>query len=209
MKRIFVIFCIFVSIVLIIEMRYFYDFYKVYSKNNEMFSISNEIVNKYRNELKNVLKDFQFPDSRELSSFVPESNGTSLKIVIITTWRSGSSFFGNIISSIPGMFYVYEPLSSFRARRIREPPNSKLAINDIKSFFRCDYNKLPNYIKFIERFPYIMLFNRPSLPYWSEYNNITFHPDFLTKFCNLFPFQTLKVLRLQLNWVNELLSDKK
>ena len=31
-------------------------------------------------------------------------------ILIATTWRSGSSFFGNILNQYPGTFYSYEPL---------------------------------------------------------------------------------------------------
>ena len=38
------------------------------------------------------------------------STPISKKILVATTWRSGSTFLGDIIKSIPGVFYSFEPL---------------------------------------------------------------------------------------------------
>ena len=32
------------------------------------------------------------------------------RILILTTWRSGSTFLGELLSMIPGTFYSFEPL---------------------------------------------------------------------------------------------------
>ena len=39
---------------------------------------------------------------------VPATN--SRQVLVATTWRSGSSFFGELLAHYPGVYYSYEPL---------------------------------------------------------------------------------------------------
>ena len=34
----------------------------------------------------------------------------SRQVLVATTWRSGSSFFGELLAHYPGVYYSYEPL---------------------------------------------------------------------------------------------------
>ena len=46
--------------------------------------------------------------------------GTGARVLIYSKWRSGSSFLGDLFSSHPEVFYIYEPLKmfdNFRKRR--------------------------------------------------------------------------------------------
>jgi len=42
-----------------------------------------------------------------------ENGGKPIRNIIFATWRSGSTFVGELTNSHPGMFYVYEPLRVF------------------------------------------------------------------------------------------------
>ena len=42
------------------------------------------------------------------------------RILILTTWRSGSTFLGELLSMIPGTFYSFEPLLEKILRRDRQ-----------------------------------------------------------------------------------------
>lgn len=71
-----------------------------------------------------------------------EKDGNPLRSVILTTWRSGSTFLGDILNAHPANFYHYEPLLHFGIIQIREPPLSDGALDNLNSMFRCDYSTL-------------------------------------------------------------------
>ena len=67
----------------------------------------------------------------------------TLLFQITTTWRSGSTFLGDILLSHPATFYHYEPLIHFYINQVRDgTPLASEAIKVIKSIFHCDYSDL-------------------------------------------------------------------
>ena len=42
-----------------------------------------------------------------------------LQVVIVTTWRSGSTFLEEVLNAHPGVFNVYEPLMAWGLTRLR------------------------------------------------------------------------------------------
>ena len=65
------------------------------------------------------------------------------KLLIISEWRSGSSMFEYVFTSISGAFHMHEPLMQLsRMRRIVSinDENHKKAIKLIQSLFRCDFS---------------------------------------------------------------------
>ena len=64
-----------------------------------------------------------------------------MRIIIITSWRSGSTLMGELLNSMPGSFYSYEPLTLFGINRIYN--DSQLvpkAVNVIKNILKCNYS---------------------------------------------------------------------
>ena len=55
------------------------------------------------------------------------------QVLIATTWRSGSSFFGDLLTHYPGTYYSFEPLhyNSYNAKTAK-PPKELLA-----DIFKC------------------------------------------------------------------------
>lgn len=73
-----------------------------------------------------------------------ELGGRPLRSVILTSWRSGSTFLGDVINAHPANFYHYEPLLDFGIVQIREPPTSDEAVYNLENMFHCDYYNLGN-----------------------------------------------------------------
>ena len=73
---------------------------------------------------------------------VIEQGGNPIRSVILSTWRSGSTFLGDILNSHPANFYHYEPLLDFGIIQIREPPLSDEALVNLDSMFKCNYSSL-------------------------------------------------------------------
>ena len=77
-------------------------------------SIQQQIVRKGRinNVTENpiVVKDAK-GEKLLLGEIIPKIKRQN--IIIVATWRSGSSFFGALLNAYPGTFYSYEPLQYF------------------------------------------------------------------------------------------------
>ena len=61
---------------------------------------------------------------------------------VITTWRSGSTFLGDILTSHPATYYHYEPLIHHGIKQIRSGELAKIALKELKSQLNCSYDKL-------------------------------------------------------------------
>lgn len=54
---------------------------------------------------------YEFPngrfgvDAKSLDDLTLETGGQPIRSIIISTWRSGSTFLGDILNAMPGNFY--------------------------------------------------------------------------------------------------------
>lgn len=85
-----------------------------------------------------------------MSELVPESGGQPIRSIIVTTWRSGSTFLGDILNSYPANYYHYEPLLDFGIVQIRGPPNAQKALNVLSNLLNCNYTGLGKFHFFSE-----------------------------------------------------------
>lgn len=167
-------------------------------------------INNRRKELERDLKGFKFPDGKFLSDYVPELGGTPLRVIVMTGFRSGSTFIGELISSLPGNFFYYEPIIRFgNEKKIRSPPTSIEAIEDIKNLLNCNYYNLDKYIAQGKYFNNPLWYNKPLWSYCQKFEEYCFNSTFLTRFCGLYPFQTLKIVRMSLELIEEFLANEK
>ncbi|CAH0384583.1 unnamed protein product [Bemisia tabaci] len=173
----------------------------------------------YRQEIKKVLQEtrediqeelfgYHYPPGISAEKLIPEKGGKPLQSVIITTWRSGSTFLGDVLQSVPATMYHYEPLLDFDILQIRGAPIAGVALKRLKKLLTCNYTGLEeDYLSYGQEHTWLLehnfrLWNKCTVrPY------LCWEPQFLSPFCKLFPFQIMKVVRVRLSLVEELLED--
>ncbi|KAI9558828.1 hypothetical protein GHT06_015617 [Daphnia sinensis] len=126
------------------------------------------------------------------------------RILLVTKWRSGSTFLGEILSSAPGVLYSYEPLIYFE-----KYPGSKMEL--IRSLFECqfpaDYLRYVNGLATVQGSQNFMFKNRRL---WDEcyYNRtLCYQPEFVNHLCPYFPIHVIKALRLRVSELSPFLAN--
>lgn len=167
-----------------------------------------EVLAAQREALQEEMTGFPLPDNRPLSQLAMESGGQPVRSLVITTWRSGSTFLGDILNTLPGNYYHYEPMMHYDIRQVRDEPLATKAVGELKSLLQCDYSGLGEYLSFNEDHTYTFKHNTRLWDQCLEHPHLCWRPRFLSAFCKLFPLQSMKVVRLRLNIAARLLEDK-
>lgn len=141
-----------------------------------------------------------------LSKF-PENNSTlpPIRSLVVATWRSGSTFLGDILNSMAGNYYHYEPLLHKGIVQIRGDQNEVAAeaITHILKLLRCNYTDMDAYMQHAR---HSELFSQ-NTQLWTHCHPFCFEPKFLQRFCALFPMQSCKLVRLRLSLFEPILAD--
>lgn len=141
-----------------------------------------------------------------MSFFSPPAPIHSI-LVILSTWRSGSTFLGDILNSMPGNYYHYEPLLFYDIRQIRGPPESPEAIDTLRHLLKCNYTGLETYLDYGQSHTYLFTHNHRLWRNCQLYPQFCFDSQFLNPFCRLFPLQSMKVVRIRASLAEPLLID--
>ena len=59
------------------------------------------------------IREFLQEEMSSVVNFTGTESGGPLRILIVATFRTGSSFLAQILASHPGAFYLFEPLSKY------------------------------------------------------------------------------------------------
>ncbi|XP_026725854.1 carbohydrate sulfotransferase 3 [Trichoplusia ni] len=168
-----------------------------------------KILNKTRYQIKYNLSKYNFSKSgvRELEDLVMESGGKPLHHLIVSTWRSGTTFLGELLNSIPGTFYYYEPFMKDGEVQKRGPLDADRALTVMKDMFKCRYTDKDYYEygkKRINQFSH----NTRLWDHCKYKRELCYDSEFTSRLCRLFPFMIMKVLRVRLRLIQSLLDDK-
>ncbi|KAK8385681.1 hypothetical protein O3P69_016454 [Scylla paramamosain] len=133
-----------------------------------------------------------------------------LQVVIVTTWRSGSTFMEELLNSHPAVFNQYEPLTFFGLRQIRNGQDSLKAQRVIHELISCKYDGQDEYLRSAHEVRELLTRNKLvwkvcSSEDWGD--ALCFNDSFLSQACHLFPWRTMKLVRLRLRFVRALLQD--
>lgn len=181
---------------------------------NASIRIQDVIINQ-RERILDEMMLFDYPSGRfgqsasQLSDLTPETGGEPIRSVVITTWRSGSTFLGAILNAMPGNYYHYEPLLNFDIIQIRGEPLASQAVANLKQLLHCNYSGdgMRDYLEYGQSHSYLFKHNTRLWRLCLLYPNFCWRPDFLTPLCRLFPLQSMKVVRLRLAIAGQLLED--
>lgn len=177
-------------------------------------SISIEDILSYqRQQIADEMSYYEYPngkfgvDAAKLEDLTPETNGNPMRSIIITSWRMGSTFLGDILNALPGNYYHYEPLLTFEIMQIRGAPHAKQAVRSLKKLLKCNYTDSWEYLEFGQAHNYLFSHN---IRLWNQctlFPSFCYQPKFLQPFCKLFPLQSMKVVRLRMSIAANLLED--
>ncbi|XP_065354069.1 carbohydrate sulfotransferase 5-like [Cloeon dipterum] len=143
-----------------------------------------------------------------LADLVPEQGGTPRRSVVLTTWRSGSTFVGDVLNSHPASWYHYEPLLDLDIVQVRGPPLADRAQFTLKQLLNCNYTGLDHYLEYGKKHVFLFTHNRRLWLQCEAHPNLCWRPEFLSAMCKLFPVQNMKVVRLRVSLAEKLLKDK-
>ncbi|CAG9858453.1 unnamed protein product [Phyllotreta striolata] len=167
----------------------------------------NNVISLQKNQIYRELSEYEFPEGYNLEDFTLSTGGKPIRTIIITTWRSGSTFLGDILNSVPGNYYHYEPLLEYEIVRIRGYPYAERALRTLKNLLHCDYKKLRSYLRYGRSHVYLFTHNTRLWDQCEQFPSYCWNPNFLSQFCKLFPFQSMKSVRLSLDLAENLLED--
>ena len=176
--------------------------------NASLLSVK-EVVRLQQSAIRYALKDYPFPAGRRLNDYTLAAGGRPLRTVIVTTWRSGSTFLGDVINAVPGNYYHYEPLLDYGIIQIRGPPHADSAIASLRSLLNCDYSSLQNYLEYGKTHTYLFMHNTRLWGLCETFPHYCWNATFLSSVCKVFPFQSMKTVRIRLRLAEELLRDEK
>ncbi|KRT78794.1 hypothetical protein AMK59_7933, partial [Oryctes borbonicus] len=150
---------------------------------------------------------FPFPQMRNLDDFTLAVGGQPYRSIIMSTWRSGSKFLGDTLNAFSGNFYHCEPLQHYGIKQIRGPPWDENAIDDLKHLLKCNYTTMTRYIEFSKLHDYVFSRNIRLWNVCAEHPEYCWNATFLSEFCKIFPYQSMKIVRLRVKIAEELLKD--
>ncbi|CAG4924568.1 unnamed protein product [Colias eurytheme] len=168
------------------------------------------ILEKTRLKIKLELQNYNFTGSgvEKLEDLIIESGGQPIRSIIISTWRSGTTFLGEVLNSVPGNYYHYEPLLNYEIIQIRGAPHAERALKMITKMLKCDYDGMEDYFEYGKGHLHQFSHNTRLWDHCKYKKELCFDADFTSKFCRLFPFQSMKVVRVRLRLIKQLLENK-
>ncbi|KAK8375434.1 hypothetical protein O3P69_008346 [Scylla paramamosain] len=132
-----------------------------------------------------------------------------VRVLVSSTWRSGSTLLGEVLAAHPGAYYHYEPLMPYGLQQLGPTQSNQNEVEGLlRGLLRCEYQLADDYLKFA--FVNHDMFMRNSR-LWSMCSAMPrtkcYTPDTLARLCSLFPVHVMKVVRARLQLLAPLLSD--
>lgn len=133
-------------------------------------------------------------------------------VLIATTWRSGSTFLGDLMNHYPGSFYYFEPLHYYaQATNLSSlQPRTQF----LKSLFQCNFStENLGYLHHAAKSSNRFLFKNHNSRLWRVCSNLLpketmcFLPDYLNAVCPVHPIRLVKTVRLRVAETEKLLQD--
>jgi len=169
-------------------------------------------ISSEREMLVKDLEGYQTTNGEKVDSLLMEKGGSPVRAMVATTWRSGSTFLGDIMTSHPGTFYHYEPLLHYDIVQARSGARAEDAVRTLKDLMHCNYTNLGSYLQYGKSHQWLFSHNKRLWARCTEEgqqprSSYCWKPQFLNRFCPLFPFQSIKTVRLRLNLTKQLVED--
>ena len=179
-------------------------------KDVHMANSANKIQPRF-NPLK--AKEMEIVGNIKVGQTIPDSSARH--ILILTTWRSGSTFLGDLLNHYKGVFYYFEPLHYYSKEKNKNDQKPVQTRPDfLKSLFQCQYNKDNiGYLHHASKADNKFLFKNHNFRLWNTCHNLLpndmmcYMPDYLNTVCPMYPIKLIKTVRLQMKEIEPLIED--
>ena len=139
-----------------------------------------------------------------------ELNDSSIpQILLVTYFRSGSTFLGDLLQSTPRTFYSYEPLGFKEDKHLRFSTKSPIEAFDVLSkLFSCSFTELALYVKFwrIQPRRAQIKMNNFLKSSCQRQKQLCYTPSFINEICANASMRLIKVVRLHMRQVKEFIA---
>eukprot|EP00092_Neocalanus_flemingeri_P031675 GFUD01034402.1.p1 GENE.GFUD01034402.1~~GFUD01034402.1.p1 ORF type:complete len:474 (-),score=87.09 GFUD01034402.1:110-1531(-) len=186
------------------------------SKLNYEFRISkdaihaNDVKKKVPKAIKTNRNKIKIAGNIPVGEHIP-TNSTR-QIIIATSWRSGSSFLGELLNQYPGTFYYFEPLHYYSY--IKDRKKVQTETNFFNSLLSCRFDtNNSGFLKHVMDGNHSFLFKRHNIRLWNSCarfkprEKLCFSQDYLNLVCPLYPIRLIKTVRMRVRKTEELLRN--
>ena len=120
------------------------------------------------------------------------------RVLVLSTWRSGSTFLGDLLKSYPGTFFTFEPLHQLLKNLHLEEgtlvPTVRKLLRDIMT---CNFHEQEGYVNYLRNNTFLIEHNSR---YWRsciKNRAICFDKKYLSKACEFMPLNVMKTVSLK------------
>ncbi|XP_018495255.2 carbohydrate sulfotransferase 3 [Galendromus occidentalis] len=145
----------------------------------------------------------------KLYKVVPQSEVK--RLIIVSYFRSGSTFLGDILQSPLKTFYHFEPFHITRTTRLRFNDISELECAKLfYGLLKCDFEHLPEYMTWVSQHRNQFLFrhNQFLWRHCALKNNICFNATYVEGMCRRSPLQVVKFVRFPLRYAVKFVTEE-
>ncbi|XP_076042632.1 carbohydrate sulfotransferase 5-like isoform X2 [Oratosquilla oratoria] len=148
------------------------------------------------------LKDINF----EIGKPVPPKSAR--RVLLLSTWRSGSTFLGDLVKSYPGTFYSFEPLHHLlKNLHLQEGPLVENVTSLIRDISTCNLEPHDEYVSYMRNYTFLIEHNARLWSVCLRNRDLCFDKTFISRMCSLMPVNVMKTVRMGLQPVLPLLKD--
>ena len=133
-----------------------------------------DAISREKRFLAEDLAGFESVNGEPMASLMMEKGGQPVRALVTTTWRSGSTFLGDIMTAHPGTFYHYEPLLHYDIVQARSGALARDAVRTLRDLMHCNYTNLGKFGTF--SWKYFIIIFRP-LPYIWPISSVALCPQ--------------------------------
>ena len=135
-------------------------------------------------------------------------------ILIATSWRSGSSFLGELLAQYPGTFYYFEPLHYY-SQKVTEESDVIREEEFLETLFRCQFGEHNHgFLEHVQEKDNSFLLSFRNKRLWDscllfpeeERLETCFSEEYLNRVCPRFPLRLIKTVRLRVKRTRKLLG---
>lgn len=123
---------------------------------------------------------------------------TSNVLLLSSLGRSGSSFFGGLLSSLPGVFYFFEPLHYLEASHLL---TEEATVRSLRALFTCNIDGL--ILEALQKLRHFTIRHK----YLKTCKKKCFNSHLLNSACRNESIRVVKTIRMQVTWLPPLLED--